>query len=292
LLFVDGIDTVSKLGQFDENDVSPDYFRTVGTRILRGRAFANDDSPIGPRVMIVSQAMAERLWPGRDAIGQCVRVNADTMPCTRVVAVAENIRNQSMSDDRGYYYYLPAAQVPLSGGGLFVRVDGSAAEYSDVIRRRLQREMPGASYVTTTPFADVLGSQTASWKMGAIMFTAFGALALIVAAIGLYSVIAYDVEQRTRELGVRLALGAQAHMLVVMVIRQGVLFAAIGVTTGIIAALTSARWVEPLLYNESPRDPLVFGFVGAVLLGVAVAASWTPAWRASRVDAQIALRSD
>jgi putative ABC transport system permease protein len=291
-LFVDGIDTVSRLGQFDQNDVSPDYFATVGTGIVRGRAFTTSDAPTAPRVMIVSQAMGERLWPGKDAIGQCVRVNADTMPCTHVVGVAENIRNQSLADDPAYYYYLPADQVAPTDGGLFVRVDGRASVRANGVRSRLQREMPGASYVTTTPFADVIGSQTASWTMGATTFTAFGILALIVAAIGLYSVIAYDVEQRTREVGVRVALGAQPGQLIVMVVRQGIAITLAGTSAGMVVALAAARWMEPLLFGESPRDPIVFGVVGGVLLGTAVASSWIPARRAARIDPQVALRSE
>jgi len=291
-LFVDGIDSVSRLGQFDQNVVSPSYFATVGTRILRGRAFNDEDRSRAPRVMIVSEAMGSRLWPGRDALGQCVRLDADTMPCTRIVGVAENIRNQSMTEDPAYYYYLPSDQRYMDDVGLFVRFHGSARSSSDVLRRRLQREMPGPSYVTTRPFSDVVGTQTASWTMGATMFTLFGVLALVVAAIGLYSVIAYAVEQRTHELGVRVALGAEARQLIGMVVGQGVTLVLIGAALGAVAAAIAGKWLQPLLFNESSTDPLVLGGVVAVLITVAVAASWLPARRASRIDPQVALRQD
>jgi predicted permease len=292
LLYVAGIDTVAKLGQFDYDAVSPDYFATIGTRIIRGRAFAPQDSPRAPLVMIVSEAMAQRLWPGRNAIGQCIRVGADTMPCTTVVGVAENIRNQSMRDDPAYYYYMPIAQVGAGGFGLFVRGNGDAATFAEAVRRRLQREMPGTAYVTTTRFADVIGTQTMSWTMGATMFTAFGLLALVVAAVGLYSVIAYSVEQRTHELGVRLALGARARDLIAMVIRDAAALTTFGAAVGMGIALYASHWIQPLLYEESSRDPVVFAAVVGVLLLVAVAASAVPARRAARIDAQAALRSE
>jgi predicted permease len=291
-LFVDGIDSVSRLGQFDQNVVSPSYFATVGTRILRGRAFTAEDDARAARVIIVSEAMGARLWKGQDPIGKCIRLDADTMPCARVVGVAENIRNESMTDDPAFYYYVPAEQRFVDDAGLFIRVQASARASADAIRRRLQREMPGASYVTTTPFADVVGSQTASWTMGATMFTLFGLLALVVAAIGLYSVIAYAVEQRTHELGVRVALGAESRQLIAMVVGQGVRLALIGTSLGTVAALVAGKWLEPLLFNESSRDPMVFGGVGLILLVVATGASWVPARRASRVDPQVALRQD
>ena len=292
-LYVAGIDTVGKLGQFNLNAVSPDFFATFGTRLLRGRGIGPQDVENAPRVMVVSQGMGETLWPGKDPIGQCVRITADTMPCTAVVGVAENIKQQSLGVDSALYnYYMPATQFNPNQGGLFVRVNGNAARAADGIRRRLQREMPGASYITTTPMEKILGSRTRSWHLGATLFVAFGVLALAIAAIGLYSVIAYNVAQRTHELGVRGALGAQASDLIRLVVTDGLRLAILGVAIGAAVALYAARWVKPLLFDESPTDPLVFGAVVAVLVATAVAASWLPALRASKVDPNVALRSE
>jgi predicted permease len=291
-LFVQGIDTVSRLGQFDLNAVSPEYFATVGTRVIRGRGITDQDTPKAPRAMVVSEAMGKALWPGKDPVGQCIRVNADTMPCTYVVGIAENIKEQGFSGDSGYYYYMPAQQYAPAQGGIVVRARGDARQIQETLRRSLQREMPGASYVTTTPYSEIIGSQTRSWQMGATMFLAFGALALVLAAVGLYSVIAYNVAQRMHELGVRVALGAQSADVIRLVVLDGLRLAGVGVAIGAAGALWASKWVKPLLFNVSPKDPLVFGLVATTLIAVAIAASWIPALRASRVDPNVALRSE
>jgi predicted permease len=291
-LFVEGIDTVGKLGQFDLNAVSPEFFATLGTRIIRGRGIRDDDTPRTPRVAVVSENMGKALWPGRDAIGQCFRIGRDTMPCTYVVGIAENIKEQSLSADSGFYYYLPWKQFNPTSGGLFVRANGDAARYAEAVRRRLQREMPGASYVTITPFSDIIGRVTESWQLGATMFVAFGMLALLLAAIGLYSVIAYNVAQRTHELGVRVALGARSPDVIRLVVTDGLKVAVVGVAIGALIALWAGRWVKPLLFGVSANDPFVFAVVSFTLIVVAVAASWIPALRASRVDPNVALRTD
>jgi ABC-type antimicrobial peptide transport system permease subunit len=237
--------------------------------------------------------MARALWPGKDAIGHCFKIGADTMPCTYVVGIAKDIRAQSLEDDEpGFYYYLPASQFRPQIGGLFVRTRGEATRFKESLRRQLQREMPGASYVTITPFSEIVGSQKRSWRLGATMFVAFGGLAMVLAAIGLYSVLAYNVAQRTHELGVRRALGAQVVDVVRLVVTDGLRVAMIGVAIGVAVALWAAKWVQPLLFDVSAKDPVVFGLVAATLVAVALAASLVPARRASRVDPNVALRAE
>jgi predicted permease len=289
-LYVSGIDTVARLGRFDLSAVSPDYFTTMGTRILRGRSFLATDLEHSQLVLVVSQAMAKALWPNEDAIGKCIRISADTMPCRYVVGIAEDIKSHQLSNDTDMYYYLPATQFKPNRTGLFVRVRGEASKSAEAVRRSLQKEMPGASYITTTPLSEVLGQQTRSWRLGASMFSAFGVLALLLAAIGLYSVIAYNVAQRTHEMGVRMALGAQAADVIRLVVKEGMAFGIAGVVIGGAIALAAGKWLAPLLFDESPRDPAVFAVVAVALLGVALAASWLPALRASRVEPTKALR--
>ena len=291
-IHVAGIDSTERLGSFYLNAVTPDYFATMGTRLLRGRGVADQDVAGAPRAMVVSEAMSRVLWPGRDALGQCVRVGDDTVPCTYVVGVAENVKSQDLDQDPGYFYYVSSDQFAPDNGGLFVRTAMSGEAARDVLRKRLQTLMPGPSYVNVTPLSEVFGNETRSWRLGASMFTVFGLLALVLAAIGLYSVIAYNVAQRTHEMGVRVALGAEVRHLVRLVLREGLLLAAVGVAFGAIAALVVSRWVKPLLFDESPRDPVVFVGVAATLLAVATLASLVPARRASRVDPMQALRTE
>ena len=292
-LHVAGIDSVDRLGDFYFHAVSPDYFRTMGTRIQRGRAFTPSDARNAPLVMVVSESMAKKLWPAQDAIGQCVKLGEDTVPCTHVVGIAQDIKRESLSEDAGLQYYIPIDQRESGiGGGLFIRARGNATSYSEQIRRELQKAMPGASYVTVTPLDEILGSQRRSWTLGATMFTVFGALALLVAAVGLYSVIAYNVAQRTHELGVRIALGASSPDVVRLVVSEGLRVSVMGIGIGTIVALAAARYVGPLLFGVSPRDPVVLAGVATILVAVAVLASVLPAWRASQVDPSVALRAD
>ena len=288
-LFVQGFDTVR--GQYLLQAASPEYFRTAGTRIIRGRGIEATDTRNAPLVMVVSEAMAKTLWPNKDALGQCVRVGADTVPCTTVVGIAENIRAQDLKDDKMYFYYLPIDQKARTQGGVYMRVSNPAAQ-KESIRRELQKQMPGASYVTVTPMAEIFDPNVRSWRLGATMFVAFGILALILAAIGLYSVIAYNVVQRTHELGVRVAFGAQMRDVVQLILGEGLRLAVAGVVIGGAIALVASRWVAPLLYDVKPTDPVVYGSVIAVLLVAASVASLVPALRAARVDPNVALRSD
>jgi putative ABC transport system permease protein len=293
-IHVAGIDTsvLNHMGSFLIQAASPEYLSTLGTRLIRGRFIEATDTKEAPLVMVVSQTMANRLWPGRDPLGQCVRRGSDTAPCATVVGVAEDIR---ASDDFGkdglLYYYLPAHAAGMSGG-LFVRVSGDATRSAESVRRSLQKTMPGSSYVTVTPMSNIYGPTIKSWRLGATMFAIFGVLALVLAAIGLYSVIAYTVTQRTHEMGVRVAFGAQVRDVVRLILGEGLRITVIGVIIGSATAFYASKWIAPLLFRVEPRDPLVFGGVVAVLLTAATLASLIPALRAARVDPNVALRSE
>lgn len=291
-LTVPGVDSVKRFGNFTLQSATPDYFRTVGTRVLRGRGLADTDRAQSPLVVLVSQHMAEVLWPGRDALGQCIKLGADTMPCRTVVGITGNIKQRSLSDDSGLHYFLPIEQFHPEEAVIFVRVHGDARTLVETLRRRLQQLMPGASYVTVVTMQDIVDPRMRLWKVGATLFVALGGLALLLAAIGLYSVVAYDVAQRRHELGVRIALGARASHVLRLVVGEGVRFAVIGILIGGALALWAGRYATPLLFAESPRDPLVFGVVTGVLLSVAILASAHPAFRASRVDPNVVLREE
>jgi len=292
-LYVAGVDSVERLGSFTYQTGTTDYFDAMGTRILRGRSFEATDRGGAPRVAVVSESMARVLWPGRDPLGQCMRVRADTMPCTTVVGVAEDVVQRSLVEEQPFRYYMPIEQDrPAAGFALMLRMRGDPALSAESVRRALQAVMPGQSYVTAQPLDDLLDRRRRSWELGATMFVAFGGLALLVASVGLYGVIAYNVAQRMHEMGVRIALGARAGDVVRMVVGQGIRFAGAGVLIGSAIALAASRWVQPLLFRQSARDPSVFALVGLVLLAVALAATSLPALRATRADPNRALRAE
>jgi predicted permease len=289
-LFVPGLDSVNQLGDFTTNAVSPEYFETVGTRIVRGRAISDADREGAPLVAVVSQSMARVLWPNQDPIGRCLKVDADTVPCSEVVGVAQDIR-RGFDESPMLQYYLSDAQRPPRGS-YFVRTRGEARRYAEVVRRAVQRELSGAAFAHVQPLQDILDPNLRSWKMGATMFSVFGGLALLVAAVGLYGVIAFNVTQRMHELGVRIALGAQTRDIVRLVTGEGVRVALAGIGIGTAIALFATQYMASLLFRVSARDPLVLVAVGVTLLAVALVASVVPALRGARADPNSALRAD
>ena len=292
-LFVAGIDSVARLGTFTYQATTADYFRAMGTRILRGRPLMPEDRAGAPNVAVVSQSMARTLWPNQDAIGKCFRMRVDTAPCVTVVGIAEDMVQRDLAGTQRLHYYVSIDQYTRTwGNGLVLRVRGDPAALMEPIRRALQRVVPGASYVTVQPLGEVVAGAQRSWRLGATLFVALGALALVVAAVGLYGVIGYGVTQRMHELGVRVALGAQRTNVVGLVVGQSVRFAVGGAAVGVALALFAARWLQPLLFRQSATDPVVFAGVSSTMIVVALIASAVPAIRAARADPITALRSE
>jgi predicted permease len=294
LLFVEGIDSVERLGRFNFQATTPEYFDVAGTRIVRGRGFTADERGEAGRVAVISQSMARVLWPSVDALGHCFHIDADTMPCTRVIGVAEDVVQNSITDNERLLYYMPDEGPPpmRPGNRIWIRfAEGDPSSQMETVRRALQRVMPAPGYVTVSRLQDLVDNQRRSWTLGATMFVAFGALAMLVAAVGLHGVIGYNVAQRVHELGIRIALGAQRGDVVRLVVAQAVAFVAVGLGIGVAAALVAARWVQPLLFGESARDPVVFVVVAAVVGIVSLLASTGPAIRATHADPSSALRA-
>jgi len=299
-LAVPGIDSVAALGRFNVQIASSDYFNVMQTRILRGRAFTPDDRRGTPLVAVVSEAMARVLWPGRDPVGQCMRVglgrgfNMATLPCTTVIGVAENSAQQNMGDDPRFMYYLPYDQVATwDVSTILLRLTTEAVESrAEEVRRALTRAMPGDGLVVVRPLQEVVDDHMRSWRLGAALFGAFGGLALVVALVGLYGVVSYQVTQRMHELGVRIALGARSRDVVSLVVWQGARVVVSAVAIGLALALVAARWVQPLLFRQSATDPVTYTIVAAAMLLAAMVASAIPAMRAGRADPCTALRAE
>jgi ABC-type antimicrobial peptide transport system permease subunit len=211
-----------------------------------------------------------------------------------VVGIAEDaVQSSLLPDDARLRYYMPMEQYNGDRNAyLLLRMRGEAAGQEEGVRRALQPLMPGESYVTVRAMSDLVDGRRRSWEVGATMFAAFGVLALVVAAVGLYGVITYNVAQRMHELGVRVALGARPRDLARLVVGQGLSFALAGVALGGVVALLVAPQVQPLLFEQPARDPVIYAAVSTVLLVVAVLASMAPARRASRADPNVVLRSE
>jgi predicted permease len=292
-LEVPGWDSIPKLpgGGPYVSSVTSDYFRTMGTRLRRGRLFTAEEGATGARVAVVSETMARTLWPGRDPMGRCLMMMGSS-GCWNVIGVVENSRRfQVVGEAAAMQYYVPLGQ-DFMGGQLLIRFVGARAPMIEMVRRELQRLDPGIGYISVRSPQDNVDWQVRPWRLGATMFVVFGALALLVAAIGLYSLIAYLVAQRTHELGIRMALGARAADIARLVMGRGVGAAAAGVAVGVGLALALGRLVQPLLFEISSHDAGVFLAVTATLLTCAVLASLVPTWRATRVDPVTALRSE
>jgi putative ABC transport system permease protein len=292
---VDSLPRVNDGGPY-VNAVDAGYFRTLGIRILRGRGFTAEDSATHARVMVVSQTMARLLWPGTNPIGQCVTFDADSLPCTQIVGIATDAHRDQLvqrGDVLQYYVRLEYAPAFMTPRVLFVRpVAGDPSAWVAPVQRAMESVAPGLPYADVRSMQSLLEPQMRPWKLGAAMFAIFGAVALMLAAVGLYAVIAYGVAQRTHEVGVRVALGAQRWDVVALVVGQAVRITVAGLALGLALASAGVRWIAPLLYGVSGHDPLTLGIVCAVLLGVALAASALPARRAAAVDPNRALRTE
>jgi putative ABC transport system permease protein len=295
-LSIPGIDTipVPRTGGPYINIVGADWFRAVGTPIVTGRGFTTADRLGAARVAVVGATMARLIWPGQNPIGKCMRIGGDTMPCTEIVGVAHDAPRSELLDTENAQYYVPAAQYQPDQPhqAMYVRTNGDPARLVGPVRRILQAMAPDMEYQSVVPLRQLTASETRSWQVGSTLFSLSGMLAVIVAALGLYSLLSFSVAQRTREFGIRTALGATARGVLQQVFRGAFTLVGIGLSIGVVVALAGANLIAPLLFHTSPRDPTVYLVVAAMLAGTAVLACLLPALRATRVDPVIALRSE
>lgn len=273
--------------------VSRGYFATVGTRRVQGRLFGPQDVAGGEPVAVVSETMAAAFWPGQEAVGRCLTVYDDPIPCVRVVGVVRDVKQWFLTEDPAPMFYVPFEQArEISGPLLLIRPAGDAGAAVERVRAELLRLWPGLPWVNIFTIEQQIDPQVRPWRMGALLFSLFGILALLVAGSGLYSVLAFLVEQRKHELGVRAALGASSRAILGETVRRGLGPAALGLVIGGLLALPLGHWLEPLLYDTTGHDPLVFGTATLLLLAVALVGTVVPARRASRVDPAVALRAE
>jgi putative ABC transport system permease protein len=271
----------------------PDYFRTLGIPIVRGRGFRDTDGARGEQVVVISEALARKLYPGRNPIGEHLRPASGYGPGTprwTIVGVAGDTHYRELRSATPIVYH-PFQQIAWFG--LFaVRTSRELAQVLPAMQREASSVDPQVSIWHTQTMDQLLAEPLAQPRLSAVLLSGFGIAALILAAIGLYGVMASSVRERTRELGVRLALGATPEQLRRGVLRQAIGMTAAGVVIGAAGALSTTHLLRALLYDVSPTDPMVLGSVCAILLVVAAVAAYVPARRATQIDPARALRSD
>ncbi|AKJ07005.1 putative permease [Archangium gephyra] len=268
--------------------VSNDYFRAMGIPLLRGRAFTTLDRE-GPPAMMVNDAFVRRFFPGEDVVGKAIQWGDATAP---IVGVVGDVRQESLSEPAPPLVYVHVLQQSRSSVNLVVRGEGAPLQLAAAVRQAIWSVNPNQTITRITTLEEVVGGSVARPRLIAALLGLFAVLALVLGAVGIYGVLAYTVGQRQREIGVRLALGARPAEVLGMVLRNGMRLAGLGVALGVAGALVLSRVMSSILFGVAPHDPLTFGAVAVVLLGVALVACLVPARRAMRVDPAVSLRAE
>jgi len=274
--------------------VTPDYFRTLGIPLRTGRLFTEADRDDSPQVALISESMALRFFPGEDPIGRRIKESGPDLtdiPYRQIVGIVGDVKYNGLDRDTSAAYYLPAWQDGFGNVGyLTVRTSYAAASLSESIRRELQGMDPQMVISQMETMERATSNSVAQPRFRTALIGAFAGLALLLAAIGLYGVIAYSVSQRTQEIGVRIALGAGTGEVLRMVIREGAVLAVAGIGLGLAGSVALTRLLDKLLFGVTATDPLTFLGVSLLMSGVSLAAILFPARRATRIDPLIALR--
>ncbi len=292
-VFPEGSDTTTKdriLVQV--NTVGLGYFSTIGIPLVRGRDFTRGDTADAPKVVVINQTMAQQFWKNDDPIGKRFKFFGDD-DYTTVIGVAKDSKYNALAEDPQPFIYQPLAQNYTPAAALHVRAaTADAAGLAAIVRREVQQIDPTLSLFDVRTLEEQVGLSMQPQKMNVVLLAVFGTLALLLAAIGLYGVASYSVSQRTREIGVRMALGAQRSTVLGLVLGHAMILVAAGLILGIAVAYPVVGLMQALVVGVNPRDPATFVATGAGLATVALIASYLPALRATRIDPLIALRSD
>ncbi len=290
---VEGREPPDGRGSFgtDFNVVTPNYFATLGIPLVRGRDFQASDREGAPLVAVVNETFARRFWPGEDPLGKRFRFREEGEP-VEIVGVARDGKYRSLGEDPTSYLYLPFAQNYQTQMTLQVRAasPGEGAGLLAAVRREVAAMDASIPLLDAMPLTDAISTSLLPIRMAATLAGLFGLAGLLLAGVGIFGVVSFSVAQRTREIGIRVALGAQGRDVLGLVIRQGMRLTLVGVAVGLAAAFALTRVMSSLLYGVSATDPLTFAAVAALLAAVALLACYLPARRATKVDPMVALR--
>jgi predicted permease len=271
--------------------ISPDYFKVLQATLLRGRSFTEGDEEGKPLVAIVDESTARKYWPTSDPLGRRVRFGKDpTEPWTTVVGIVKDIKNDGLDIDGVPHIYVSTYQDPSKQVSVVVRTSLPATLLEPQIRHEIQSIDPGLPVFNVSSMNGVLDRSLASRRFSADLVGGFAGLAVLLASIGIYGLLAYMVGQRSREIGIRMALGARRGDILRMFLRKGVALAGVGIVAGLVVSASTASMMASLLYGVRPHDPAVFLIVPLLLFAIAVLASYLPARRATKVNPIVALR--
>jgi putative ABC transport system permease protein len=273
--------------------VTPDLQQTLGFRLVRGRWIEDADTRGSP-VAVVTEAFARKMWPGANALGQCARFGADTNPCREIIGVIRDLRTRSIREEAPMAALLPTANPELDelGAYLVVRASGDRKVLHASLHNVLRDVRSDLSTVEIRPLSQMLDTDYRPLKLGTTMFGVFALLAVILAGVGLFGILAFSVAQRKSELGIRSALGARAGDLVRLVVGEGLAIIGVGLALGGLASWYASAAVQSLMFNTTVRSVTPFVLAAIVLAAAALCASAIPAWRASQVDPALALRAE
>ncbi|HEY6329652.1 MAG TPA: FtsX-like permease family protein, partial [Blastocatellia bacterium] len=271
--------------------ISPDYFKVLRATLLRGRSFTEGDEDGKPLVAIIDESTARKYWPDRDPLGRRVRFGqAPTKPWTTVVGIIKDIKSDGLDIDGVPHIYVSTYQDPSKQVSLVLRTSLPATLLEPQIRHEIQSIDPRLPVFNVVSMNDILDRSLASRRFSADLVGGFAGLAVLLASIGIYGLLAYMVGQRSREIGIRMALGARRDDILTMFLRKGVALAGVGIVAGLVFSASTGSMMASLLYGVRPHDPAVFLIVSLLLFGIAVLASYLPARRATKVNPIVALR--
>jgi macrolide transport system ATP-binding/permease protein len=276
--------------EFNVNTVDSNFFQTMGISLLSGRVFTDTDTETAPSVVVINQEMARRYWPGQSAIGKRISFKGSQGPFCEVIGIVRTGKYRNLKEDSLPYIYLPLSQNYRSRMTLLVRTEGEPAALLQAIRNEVHYLDKNLPLFGVKTLEEHLALGMAVERNTAILIGSFASLALLLAAVGIYGLMSYTVSQRTREIGIRMALGAQTKDVFRLVLHQSIKMAVAGVFLGLCGAFAVTRLVSTMLFGISPTDPATFFSVALLLTVVMLAASYLPARRAAKVDPMVALR--
>jgi putative ABC transport system permease protein len=271
--------------------VTPDYLEALGVPLLHGRALTVFDKADSPPVVLINQTLARRHWPLEDPLGKKIAFDSfgRAMTC-EIVGVVGDVRPRGLDSEPQPEIYLPYAQDPFGSVTWLVRTAGDPMSLLPAVKEKIREVNPTQTFASTATLEQLLDRSTSARRFNLFLLGSFAALAMLLAGVGLYGLISYTTAQRTHEIGIRMALGAQSSDVLRLVIGQGMKLALAGIAIGLAASWGLTRLMASLLFGVTPTDPLTFAGVSLLLLCVALVACWVPARRATKVDPLTALR--